>query len=117
MNFRFPYTTFYWTGIDGSSVLTHFPPADTYTGQADVREILYSVKNHKDKEYSKECLSVIGHGDGGGGPSVAMIERINRMNNVDGLPKTAFGNPSEFFQRIRDTSTGLAEWRGELVCF
>lgn len=27
---KFPHTTFNWKGIDGSTVLTHFPPQDTY---------------------------------------------------------------------------------------
>ena len=29
---RFPHHTFWWEGIDGTRVLTHFPPADTYNG-------------------------------------------------------------------------------------
>jgi alpha-mannosidase len=60
-------------------------------------------------------LQVIGHGDGGGGPTPAMIERIKRMNNVDGLPKISFGSPSDFFQRIQKQSNGVVEWKGELV--
>src|SRR5690625_6443183 len=28
----FPHHTFRWEGIDGTSVFTHFPPADTYNG-------------------------------------------------------------------------------------
>ena len=27
---RFPHSTFWWEGIDGSRVLTHFPPVETY---------------------------------------------------------------------------------------
>ena len=27
---RFPHSTFHWQGLDGSQVLTHFPPVDTY---------------------------------------------------------------------------------------
>src|SRR3978361_220928 len=33
------YHTFRWQGIDGSEVLTHFPPSDTYNGQANVSEL------------------------------------------------------------------------------
>ena len=31
--------TFTWQGIDGSEVLTHFPPADTYNAEATVAEL------------------------------------------------------------------------------
>ena len=27
---KFPYHSFYWQGLDGTKVLSHFPPADTY---------------------------------------------------------------------------------------
>ena len=30
---RFPHHTFWWEGIDGTRVLTHFPPVDTYNAQ------------------------------------------------------------------------------------
>ena len=34
---RFPHSTFWWEGIDGTRILTHFPPADTYNGDMSVR--------------------------------------------------------------------------------
>ena len=40
---KFPHTSFYWTGLDGTSVLTHFSPADTYTAQASVRDAVFMV--------------------------------------------------------------------------
>ena len=30
---RFPHHTFWWEGLDGSRVLTHFPPVDTYNAE------------------------------------------------------------------------------------
>ena len=32
---KFPHHTFLWEGIDGTSIFSHFPPADTYN--ADIR--------------------------------------------------------------------------------
>jgi alpha-mannosidase len=29
----FPHNTFMWQALDGTSVLTHFPPANTYCSQ------------------------------------------------------------------------------------
>ena len=41
---RFPHTTFWWEGLDGSRLLTHFPPCDTYNGVVTVDEIVKSVE-------------------------------------------------------------------------
>lgn len=35
----FPHNTFIWEGIDGSSVIAHFPPANTYTAEIKVKEV------------------------------------------------------------------------------
>ena len=36
---RFPHHTFWWEGIDGTRVFTHFPPADTYNGTLSGSEL------------------------------------------------------------------------------
>lgn len=46
---RFPHTSFVWEGIDGSSVIAHFPSADTYGAECTVAEMLKSVSNNKSK--------------------------------------------------------------------
>lgn len=116
---KFPNNTFYWVGLDGSKVLTHFPPADSYTSQAEVREFVHCVKNNKDKCYSNESLFLFGNGDGGGGPTEAMIERVSRLKDVQGLAKIDYGHPDDFFNRLetnsgKNGSGGLTEWKGEL---
>ncbi|OWU64408.1 MAG: hypothetical protein CBB60_009950, partial [Armatimonadetes bacterium Cent15-Ar3] len=42
---KFPHHTFWWQGIDGTKVWSHFPPADTYNASAEPKEVVYSVKN------------------------------------------------------------------------
>ena len=44
---KFPHTTFWWEGLDGTQVLTHFPPADTYGSAANVADVLKSSTNNK----------------------------------------------------------------------
>lgn len=98
--------TFLWEGLDGSRVLTHFPPADTYSGIATVRQLLFHVRNFKDHERARESYYLFGHGDGGGGPTREMLEHLRRMRDVDGLPRVEQRSPAEFFARcaadIRD---------------
>jgi alpha-mannosidase len=79
---KFPHTTFWWTGIDDSQVLAHLPPADTYTGQVNTSELYKSISNHKDIDVSNESLLAYGHGDGGGGPTFGMLERLKRVSDV-----------------------------------
>jgi alpha-mannosidase len=106
--------TFIWEGIDGSRVLTHFPPADTYNSEANVKEVLFNVSNFKDHERANESYLLFGYGDGGGGPTPAMLEQIRRMGNVDGLPRVQIRAPQEFFARCEADLKDPTVWVGEL---
>ncbi|KAF2076519.1 hypothetical protein CYY_002197 [Polysphondylium violaceum] len=111
---KFPHSTFIWEGLDGSSVLTHFPPANTYNSAADVKEIVMSSTNNKDIDRSNHSLLVYGHGDGGGGPNIEMIERLTRLSDTDGIPKVEFNGPEEFFKKLEPDRQNLLKWIGEL---
>jgi len=106
--------TFWWEGLDGSRVLTHFPPADNYNAEANVKDVLYSMTNYKDLERSNEGYMLFGYGDGGGGPSLPMLEQLQRLRDVDGLPRTQIRPPAEFFQRLEADAKDLTTWVGEL---
>lgn len=75
---RFPYQTFHWVGIDGSTVLTHFPPGDTYTNSVSMNELMTQIEKYRERALNKHSLLLFGNGDGGGGPQAEMIERIER---------------------------------------
>ena len=51
-----------------------------------VDEILKSQNNSEDKGRCNNGIYLFGHGDGGGGPTRRIIERLKRVANVDGLP-------------------------------
>ena len=84
------YQTFTWQGIDGSEILTHFPPANTYNAVATVKELRDNVNNYQENDRSKHSMLVFGIGDGGGGPTIDMLERLKRAKNIQGLPKTTY---------------------------
>ncbi len=54
---RFPHSTFWWEGIDGTRVLTHFPPADTYNGDMSVGELAKGERQFA-QQRSVEALAV-----------------------------------------------------------
>lgn len=113
---KFPHTTFLWQGIDGSSIPTHFPPADTYCSHANVKDVHFSETNNKDMDRTKHAMLVFGHGDGGGGPNEKMLEMLHFMEDgVGGLPSVTFRDPASFFDKVANDRDRLCTWAGELV--
>jgi alpha-mannosidase len=106
--------TFTWQGIDGSEVLTHFPPTDTYNAEATVGELRRGVRQYADHDRSGHSLLVFGFGDGGGGPTRAMLERLRRAGDLRGLPRTSLRSPAEFFDRLEAGAGELRTIVGEL---
>ncbi len=111
---KLPSHTFLWEGIDGSQVLTHFPPADTYNAVATVEQVVHNVTNFKDLERANESYMLFGYGDGGGGPTPEMLERIRRMNDLEGLPRVQIRDPESFFERCAADIKNPLVWVGEL---
>jgi len=110
----FPHSTFWWEGHDGSRVLAHFPPANTYNGDFSVRELTQSQHNYQDHGRSERSLYPYGYGDGGGGPTGPMLESARRLADLVGLPRVEIGTVAEFLDRVRADATDLSTWVGEL---
>jgi alpha-mannosidase len=111
---RFPHHTFWWEGIDGSRVFTHFPPADTYNGTFAGSELAHAVRNYSDKGGGTRSLLPFGHGDGGGGPTREMLERARRLVDLEGSPRVVIEPPDDFFAAARAEYTNAPVWSGEL---
>lgn len=112
---KFPHNTFWWQGIDGTRVWSHFPPADTYIGDCTPKQILESVRKHKDHARSDQSLYLFGWGDGGGGPTERHIEFLRRAKVASGLPEIQFGKRAiDFYREARSKSRDLPVWAGEL---
>jgi alpha-mannosidase len=109
-----PHHTFIWEGIDGSEVLAHFPPADTYNATAEVEELRRSARDYKDHDRSGRSLLVFGYGDGGGGPTPEMLETLRRVSDLQGVPRTTIVSPDEFFEAIEGQAADLPTIVGEL---
>jgi alpha-mannosidase len=114
---RFPHHTFWWEGLDGSRVLTHFPPVDTYNAELTPRECAHASANFAEHAWSDWSLVPFGHGDGGGGPTREMLERARRLVDLDGAPRLEIDSPAAFFDHVeREIAAGAPApvWRGEL---
>ena len=112
---KFPHHTFWWQGIDGTKVWSHFPPADTYNASCEPKEVIQSVKNYKDHGRAENSLYVFGHGDGGGGPTERHMEFIKRGRMAPNYPEVMFGKKAiDFFREAKAKSKDLMTWVGEL---
>ncbi|NEC19210.1 alpha-mannosidase, partial [Streptomyces parvus] len=112
---RMPHHTFWWEGIDGTRVFTHFPPVDTYNAQLHARELAHAEKNFADKGRATRSLVPFGWGDGGGGPTREMLERARRLRDLEGSPRVTVEKPSTFFAAAEEEYRERAPvWSGEL---
>lgn len=110
---KFPYHTFYWTGIDGTSVLAHMLPEDTYNSPMRGDFLVEGEKKYTQRDISDISMSLFGIGDGGAGPGYEHIERANRFKNLKGMPKVRFEKSMDFFKRL-DDGTDYPTYSGEL---
>ncbi|MBL8087259.1 MAG: alpha-mannosidase [Chthonomonas sp.] len=112
---KFPHNTFWWQGIDGSRIWTHFPPADTYIGSCEPQEMIKSVRTHRDQARSDHSMYLFGWGDGGGGPTERHLELLRRARTAPYLPDIETRKHAvDFYKDAKAKSKDLATWVGEL---
>ena len=133
-----PNDTFYWKGIDGTEIFTHFLttkdfnihtwfPEKTheyvmFNGMLDPREVKSTYDVYRTKTWNSETLHTFGFGDGGGGPTYEMLERYRRLQKgLPGIPKTQMSTLDDFLARIKDNFDDSCKklretprWDGEL---
>ncbi|MFE9443916.1 alpha-mannosidase [Streptomyces sp. NPDC006602] len=111
---KFPHHTFWWEGIDGTRVFTHFPPVDTYNARFSGEEMDRAVRNYREKGGGSRSLAPFGWGDGGGGPTREIMERARRLADLEGSPKVVIEHPDAFFAKAREEYQEAPVWNGEL---
>jgi alpha-mannosidase len=121
---RFPHNTFYWRGIDGTEVLTHFITAPevgavkryTYNGTFEPSEVHGLWEQYRDKRINDQLLLAFGWGDGGGGPTRDMLESARVLKNLPGFPAVEIGKVEPFIASLNERVQGkdVPVWDGEL---
>ena len=111
---RFPYTTFMWQGLDGTSVLTHLNRTHIGPTPETFQEITCGGDEIREKRASDMRLFSFGKGDGGGGPEFEMLEMARRLENLDGCGKSGYTSVSDFMQRLEKNVKNPSVYAGEL---
>ena len=126
-----PYDTFKWCGLDGTGIDTHFLTAqDEKKGRVPERFSSYcpdtnlsvvdgAWNRYQQKSLSNEAIVTFGFGDGGGGPTDDMLEKLRRADKgVPGLAQAKIDTASSFFKNLKKNINKkpelLPSWRGEL---
>ncbi|HEX2409765.1 MAG TPA: glycosyl hydrolase-related protein [Solirubrobacteraceae bacterium] len=106
---RFPHELFWWEGLDGTRVLAHMfdNPDGGYNGRVGP----VAARGTWSGRHPESILSV-GYGDGGGGPTEDMVERVAALADFPALPAQRFGRVDAFFDRA--ATADLPLWAGEL---
>ena len=111
---KFPHNTFWWRGIDGSTVLAHFPPEDDYNSRLVPSRLRRHETNNSEAGLVQEAISLFGIGDGGGGPSESYIERGLRCQHLNGCPPVHFSFAQTALEKMAAYGDKLDTWDGEL---
>lgn len=122
---QMPHDTFWWRGIDGTKILTHFitAPEDgfnryTYNGYITADMLQGEWEAYKDKAINKNLLLAYGYGDGGGGPTRDMLELRRRFDKIPGMPNVKTTRADEYFESLKEciekTNEYVHTWDGEL---
>ena len=130
---KMPYDSFWWQGIDGTQVLTHFSTSPTTPWRSDKpgpQDLLSSATYNADlraftalgswtklqqKESQNVLLMSYGYGDGGGGPTREMNENAQWLADFPGLPRVQQGKVIDFFRRLEaESGAELPTWNAEL---
>jgi alpha-mannosidase len=110
----FPHHTFLWEGIDGSRVLSHFPPMDTYNAQLSGAEVALASRQFRESRVATGSIAPVGWGDGGGGTTREMTGKASRLADLEGSPRVRWEHPDAFFDRTREQLSQAPVWVGEL---
>ncbi|MCD6239143.1 MAG: alpha-mannosidase [Thermotogae bacterium] len=111
----FPYDLFWWKGVDGTRILSHsfLNPNLGFNGMIEPLALLSTWKNFKQKDIYTESLFTFGHGDGGGGVTLEMLENYHFFKKFPALPHLEMKKAEEFFEDI-PKDLQLPTWNGEL---
>jgi len=120
---QMPASTTWWEGIDGSRVLAqflttprmvqHLPFPTNYKSDLTAGEVVGTWTRNTMKDRVRDLLIAYGYGDGGGGPTDALIRKAKVYQSMPGAPKVEPSTVRRFFTRLETQAGDLPSWRGE----
>ncbi|MBI4428527.1 MAG: alpha-mannosidase [Ignavibacteriales bacterium] len=110
----FLHRVFWWESPDGSRVLSYFP-FDYVNEVTNPYRLVDWLRQFEANTGFSNMLVLFGVGDHGGGPSLEMLARIDRLKTLDIYPSVELGNTASYLAWIRQQDlTHLPVWTDEL---
>lgn len=110
----FPHRLFWWQSPDGSKILTYFP--FSYVNEINNPFGLVDwLRQYEANTGLTKLLVLFGVGDHGGGPSLEMMARIDKLRELYIYPTIEFNTAQNYIDWIRKHDlSGLPTWNDEL---
>lgn len=110
----FPYRVFWWEAPDGSRILSYFP-FDYVNTVDDPFRLVDWLRQFEANTGFTRLLILFGVGDHGGGPSMEMLERIERLKSLSIYPAIEYGTAETYLNWLRtEDLSGVPVWKDEL---
>ncbi|MFH0989235.1 MAG: glycoside hydrolase family 38 C-terminal domain-containing protein [bacterium] len=110
----FPYRLFWWEGPDGSRVLSYFP-FDYVNEVKNPYRLVDWLRQYEANTGMTKMMVLFGVGNHGGGPSLDMLDRIDKMKTYTVFPKIEHGTSNEYLKWVQQHDLSkLPVWKDEL---
>ncbi len=110
---EFPLSVFRWRSHSGDEVLSYMQKVH-YEGDADADYIKKTRKTNRQNDLVDASMGMFGYGDGGGGCTFEMVEKVRRFQKIPGLPEVKMGQAKDFFEAVEKDRDALPVWDGEM---
>ena len=111
---RFPHDLFKWVAPDGSVILAH-SHMRTYNSDTDLYSVVDTIeKNPETAKIVGSIPIIFGHGDGGGGPTEEMLDKIEAINSLKKTFYTGKDALNYWLSKVKSHENELPTFKGEL---
>ncbi len=110
----FPYRVFWWESPEGSRILSYFP-FDYVNTVDNPFQLIDWLRQFESNTGFTRMLMLFGVGNHGGGPSLEMLSRIDRLKTLDIFPNIEHGTSRSYLEwlKAQDLSS-VPVWKDEL---
>jgi alpha-mannosidase len=110
----FPHRVFWWESPDGSRLFTYFP-FDYVNEITEPFKLVDWLRQYEANTGFSNMMVLFGVGDHGGGPSMEMLERIERLKNVFIYPEIVHGTAENYINWLLNQDiSSIPVWKDEL---
>ncbi len=110
----FPHRVFWWQAPNGSRILTYFP-FDYVNTIEEPYQLVDWLRQFDANTGFEKMMVLFGVGDHGGGPSLKMLSRIDRLKTLDVFPSVEYGTAGKYLDWLHSQNlASLPVWNDEL---